>query len=173
MENEINLKAGRISLNLHPGEFSLPADLLRLTEHTLEILDARLEELLGFGLNEAEVNLNILSDHEIREINSEHRHKDKATDVLSFPLNENPRRGDYEMFEGRLELGDILIADGVCAAQASSNGLSFSQEFVHLFAHGFLHLCGYDHEENEEEDRLMRGLEDEIMAELEERKGGS
>ena len=170
MENEINLKAGRISLNLHPEEFSLPADLLRLCEHTLEILDAKLEDLLGFGLTEAEVNLNIISDDDIRSINLEHRNKDKATDVLSFPLNDNPRRGEYDLFNGKLELGDILIAEGVCSQQAKENGLTFSQEFVHLFAHGFLHLCGYDHEENAEEDKLMRDLEDSIMRELEKKR---
>lgn len=170
MENEINLKAGRISLNLHPEDFSLPADLLRLCEHTLEILDAKLEKLLGFGLICAEVSLNIMSDDDIRSINLEHRNKDKATDVLSFPLNENPRRGEYDLFNGKLELGDILIAEGVCAKQAKENGLSFSQEFVHLFTHGFLHLCGYDHEENEVEDKLMRDLEDSIMKELEEKR---
>ncbi len=173
MENEINLQAGRISLNLHPEEFSLPSNLLPLLGHNLEVLDARLEELLGFGLTEAEVNLSIVSDHEMKKINHEHRGIDKSTDVLSFPLNENPRRGDYDLFEGRLELGDIIIADGVCAIQAHENHLNFSQEFVHLFTHGFLHLCGYDHEENEEEDKLMRGLEDQIMEGLKKRRGGS
>lgn len=166
MENEINLKAGKLTLNVHFEESVFSDVLESLLEKNLEILNRKVDSLLKKEFSSLEANLNIVSDQEIKEINLEYRNKDRPTDVLSFPLQENARRGDYDEFEGHLELGDIFVAIGVCNKQAAENDLSFEQEFVHLFTHGFLHLCGYDHEENEEEDKLMRKLESDIMDEI-------
>lgn len=166
MENEINLKVGKLTVNIYTAEISLSDELKSLMEGTMHVLERRLDALLGQSFSSLEANLNIVDDDEIRELNAQYREKDKATDVLSFPLQENVRRGEFDDFEGHLEMGDVFVATGVCEKQASENGLSFEEEFVHLFAHGFLHLAGYDHEENEEEDKLMRRLEDEIMETL-------
>ena len=166
MENEINLEVKNLGLNLFPGESHPSEKLMDLLERNLVVIAGRTQSLLGKSFKRIEINLNIVSDEEIRQINQEYRQKDKATDVLSFPLQENVRRGDFDDFDGHLELGDIFIATGVCAQQANEHNLNFEEEFAHLFTHGFLHLCGYDHEENEVEDKLMRGLESEIMDEL-------
>jgi len=85
------------------------------------------------GKNPAELNaeVNFVSADEIRELNKKWRGKDKATDVLAFPL------GDFNPATGKTELGDIVI----CREMAGE----FSDEF--LFLHGLLHLMGYTHEE--------------------------
>lgn len=174
MEKEINLVQGKLALNVYfTEELSqlVSEELELLLKRALLVLDNKLESDVlanlypepGKVLKRLESNLNIVSDAEIQKINNEYRQKDYATDVLSFPLQENLRRGEFDHFDGHLELGDMFVATGVCERQASENSLSFEQEFVHLFVHGLLHLCGYDHEENEAEDALMRGLEDRVM----------
>lgn len=170
MEKEINLSRGVINLNIFWRGQEPSSALKDLLEDSLEVLNAKRETLLKKKFKSIEANLNIVDDNEIKDINLEYREKDKATDVLSFPLQENVRRGEFDDFDGHLELGDIFVAVGVCSRQAFENGLTFDEEFVHLFIHGFLHLCGYDHEESEEEDRLMRALESEIMDDLAERR---
>ena len=111
-----------------------------------------------------------MSDAEIKEINDETRGKNTVTDVLSFPMEENIRKGDFDDFLPELDVGDILICKSVCEEQARDHNIGFMDEFVHLFMHGFLHCWGYDHELNDEEDKLMRGLEEKLVKKISEFK---
>ena len=121
-------------------------------------------ELEGFE-GSAEVNVSIVDDDMIRQINNEHRHIDSVTDVLSFPLGEN---GVYDVNpeNGAKMLGDIVISIQRAQEQAEQFGHSFQREIGYLTVHSMLHLLGYDHEREEEDRRLMRNLEEEIMQEL-------
>jgi probable rRNA maturation factor len=76
----------------------------------------------------------IASDARVRALNKRFRRKDKATDVLSFPADEQG------------ELGDVVIATGVARRQARTAGHSLQTELRVLALHGLLHLLGYDHE---------------------------
>lgn len=107
-----------------------------------------------------ELSVNIVSDDEIREVNLEHRQKNAPTDVLSFPmLTEETFPGA----EGRTVLGDILISYETCRRQAHEIGHSFEDEMMRLMVHGILHLFGYDHETSEEDARIMKRKEDELL----------
>ncbi len=116
------------------------------------------------------INLSLTSDQEIKEINEESRGKNSITDVLSFPMEENIRLGDYDDFLPELDVGDILICKSVCEAQAKEFNISYMEEFVHLFMHGFLHVWGYDHEINEAEEKLMFKLEEDLVKKISEIK---
>jgi len=76
----------------------------------------------------------LVSDRRIRTLNRAHRHKDMATDVLSFPAGEP------------YELGDVIIAAGIARRQARKAGHPLQTEIRVLALHGLLHLLGYDHE---------------------------
>jgi probable rRNA maturation factor len=82
-----------------------------------------------------------VGDEAIRKLNRQFRGKDYATDVLSFPSEAEP----FEV-EQQKHLGEVVISVQRAAAQARSNGLSFSDEVKQLILHGLLHLSGYDHE---------------------------
>lgn len=82
-----------------------------------------------------EVSALLTSDHEIRRLNRTFRHKDKATDVLSFPAPEFP--------EG--SAGDMAISLDTAAQQAKQHGHALEVELKILLLHGLLHLAGYDH----------------------------
>ena len=125
---------------------------------------------------EAEVSLLITHDEEIREMNREHRGIDRATDVLSFPMLEFERPGDFtgideemsDVFDpesGELMLGDIVISADKVIAQAEEYGHSPKREYAFLIAHSMLHLCGYDHMEDDER-KVMEQKQREIMEKI-------
>ncbi len=122
---------------------------------------------------EAEVNVLFTDNEAIREINRENREIDAPTDVLSFPVGEYPVPGVFDTLEeeqpevfhpetGELMLGDIVISvDRVCS-QAEEFGHSEERELGFLLAHSILHLCGFDHME-EEERLIMEEKQRQIM----------
>ena len=115
----------------------------------------------------------LLTDNEgIHELNRDYRGVDRPTDVLSFPANElSPGQFDAALCEedaetGRLFLGDMAISLEKCEAQAVEYGHSFERELMYLTVHSTLHLLGYDHVDEGEMKRQMRGREDVIMSRL-------
>lgn len=109
------------------------------------------------------INLSICGNYKIKKLNKEFRNKDKVTDVLSFPLQDDVRNNHLDAFFPQVELGDIYISKEVCQKQSKEFNLSFEEEFIHLFIHGVLHLLGYDHEINEAEEKLMFSLEEKLL----------
>lgn len=103
------------------------------------------------------VSLLICGDARIRELNREHRNKDKVTDVLSFPSLENLRK-DRSVHK-ELFLGDLAICHQQTKRQAKTFNISYFDEFIHLFFHGVIHLMGYDHELSPKEEKIMQKWE--------------
>ena len=113
----------------------------------------------------AEVGVSFVNNEQIRELNNEFRHKDAATDVLSFPLGEN---GVYDINEetGAYQLGDVVISVPKAMEQAEQYGHSLQREMGFLTVHSMLHLLGYDHEAGGLEALRMREKEETVMSKL-------
>jgi probable rRNA maturation factor len=116
---------------------------------------------LGEGPRSVELGVRLTTDDEVRALNAEWRGKDKATNVLSFPMAEADELGDGT--EGpELMLGDIVLAHGVCASEAADKAISIEAHASHLLVHGTLHLLGYDHGDDDSaadmEQREVRAL---------------
>lgn len=104
---------------------------------------------------EAQVNLVLTDNEEIKRVNTEFRGIEAPTDVLSFPMIPFEAPADYAIVEedesyfdldsGELLLGDIMISVDKVFAQAEEYGHSVTREFCFLVAHSMLHLLGYDH----------------------------
>ena len=116
----------------------------------------------------------MLTDAEgIRRVNREFRGVNRATDVLSFPLNElTPGSFDPELCEadpdaGVLMLGDMMISIPACEKQGEEFGHGFDREIQYLTVHSILHLLGYDHLDEGEQKRRMRAREKAILGEPE------
>lgn len=90
----------------------------------------------------------VVNDAHMREINFEFRHKDKATDVLSFPqhLPEEIRGTKPPSDTPSPYLGDLVISSETTRTQAKRFGVPVQAELIRLITHGILHLIGYDHE---------------------------
>ena len=110
----------------------------------------------------AEVSVTFTDNEGIRELNREHRDKDSATDVLSFPMY-NFVEGETPADEDTAELGDIVISLERALEQAKEFGHSLKREIAFLTVHSVLHLLGYDHEISEEDEKDMFERQDNIM----------
>lgn len=113
------------------------------------------------------LGLEVTTDSAIKKLNAKYRGKNKATDVLSFPHFEFRSPEKIKDDAGVHFLGDIVISLDTCRRQAAEIGQSTGDEFLRLFTHGFLHLCGYDHELSPAAERKMFRKEDELLEILE------
>ena len=101
---------------------------------------------LGASPRSVEIALRLTNDAEVRALNAQWRGKDKATNVLSFPMAEAGDLAEPGAVDGpELMLGDIVLAHGVCAAEALDKAIPIEAHAAHLMVHGTLHLLGYDH----------------------------
>ncbi len=126
---------------------------------------------------DVEIGLTITDDDGIKELNSQFREIDSPTDVLSFPNVSYEEAGDFSVIEseqkvdlinpdtGRIMFGDIVINENRVRQQALEYGHSEKREFAFLVAHSMLHLCGYDHME-EDEARVMEDKQERVLSDL-------
>ena len=127
-------------------------------------------EYMEFPQN-CEISVMFCDNERIQRLNRNHRSIDRATDVLSFPLFEYDEYGEIIEDEldfnpnGEMLLGDIVISLERAAQQAEEYGHSFQREIGFLTVHSMLHLFGYDHMTDEEEEEMFE-YQREILDEL-------
>lgn len=142
-----------------------------LKGHTIKrVLEIALKRL-GQPSKQLEMSLSVVSPEQIRELNKTYRNVDAVTDVLSFPVAEVNRQvvvlSDFSMDSvnpetDRLNLGDVIICLERAKQQAEEYGHSLKREMCFLALHGLLHLLGYDHIEQADEEQ-MTALQTEIL----------
>ena len=120
------------------------------------------------NVKQTNLTLTLCGKSKIRSLNKTYRNKDKATDVLSFPVHENLRPDNYKVrrdknFLQNLDLGDLIICKDVAKSQAREFKITYGQEIIHLAVHGFLHLLGFDHEISPKEELIMEKLESQLV----------
>lgn len=103
-----------------------------------------------------EIDILLVNNNEIKKINKERRNKETATDVLSFPQN-------IDLISDYTNLGEVVISIEMSKKQAKHLNHTEEYEFYRLLVHGILHLLGYDHELNKEEEEKMFKKEDECL----------
>ena len=101
-----------------------------------------------------EISVTLTSDSRVRALNAKWRSKDKPTNVLSFPMADDRDLVAANISGAELLLGDIILARGVCEAEAADKGIAVEQHASHLLVHGTLHLLGYDHHEDSDADDM-------------------
>ena len=126
---------------------------------------------------DVEIGLTITDNDGIHELNRQFREIDSPTDVLSFPNVSYEEAGDFSVIQGeqkvdllnpdtgKIMFGDIVINEDRVRSQAEEYGHSVKREFAFLVAHSMLHLCGYDHME-EEEAKVMEKKQEDVLGEL-------
>lgn len=114
---------------------------------------------------DAQIDVSIVDDEQIKVLNSEYRDVDASTDVLSFPLGEN---GEYDINpESNLYmLGDVVISIEHALSQADLYGHGADREIAYLTVHSVLHLLGYDHIHSSKEKSVMRAKEEKALSML-------
>jgi probable rRNA maturation factor len=126
------------------------------------IAESAFPQLADFGRT-VELSVRLTGDEQVRALNAHWRGKDQPTNVLSFPMAEERELRDENFADAELLLGDIILAHGVCEAEAADKGVGFDSHATHLIVHGTLHLLGYDHGDERDaadmEAREIRALE--------------
>lgn len=109
-----------------------------------------------------EIAIMLSTNAHVKYLNKTYRNKNKSTNVLSFPINENINETSND---GLTHIGDIILAHDTIMKEAQQEGKKPKDHIIHLIIHGVLHLLGYDHEDEhdaqdmeKEESRLMLAL---------------
>ena len=109
-----------------------------------------------------EISVTLTGNDQVRALNAKWRGKDKATNVLSFPMADERDLTRANLAQSELLLGDIILARGVCESEAAEKGVAVEDHATHLVVHGTLHLLGYDHHDERDavdmEEREARAL---------------
>ncbi len=132
--------------------------MLNIDNHTNFTINRQLIENIVKKHTSRDIDLIICYNSTIKEYNKSYRDKDRATDVLSFPIE-----NDNIMIADIMPLGSIVISIDFVRKKAIELNHSEDNEFTLLFIHGLLHLLGYDHETDSGE---MRRKEEELINEL-------
>jgi probable rRNA maturation factor len=141
----------------------LPIDLSRWSELARCVLDAHEVK------DEVEVSLMFVDEETIAQLRERFMGESGPTDVLAFPIDEEPDRGgrspdqggpgpggELDEEEAPVLLGDVVVCPKVAANNALEQGVSLDDEIALLVVHGLLHLLGMDHEEEDEAQRMER-----------------
>ncbi|ALX48116.1 rRNA maturation RNase YbeY [Lentibacillus amyloliquefaciens] len=148
-------------IDFHDQTNSVPVDDIDLVQRLL-IFAGKKEAITS----EAEVSVTFVSNQEIKEINRNYRQQDRPTDVISFAMQEKVGEEPEIIGEDHpLLLGDIVISVDKAKEQAEEYGHSLERELGFLTVHGFLHLLGYDHM-NEQDEVEMFGRQNVILGEF-------
>lgn len=113
------------------------------------------------------VGISLTDPANIKRLNGEYRHIESETDVLSFPMFEKNEIEEMRTHKNEYEeaLGDIVISVQRVTEQAIDYGHSFERELAYMVVHGFYHLMGEDHMEEDEKAR-MRAKEENVLKQL-------
>ena len=125
---------------------------------TAEVRAASEAMLRALKLPRAELSVLLCDDATIHALNRDYRKKNKSTDVLAFAM----REGDDGHLAGDL-LGDVIISLETATRQAKERGVVTRDEVMMLLAHGLLHLLGWDHQ-TDADDQRMRAETDRMLA---------
>jgi probable rRNA maturation factor len=103
---------------------------------------------------------------QVHKLNQDYRHKDKPTNILSFPMIQADMLDIVaDTNDGEILLGDMILAHETCAAEAAEKGIPLPRHVTHLIIHGTLHLLGFDHIDDIEAQH-MEALEVKALASL-------
>ena len=136
------------------GQRKIKLDTALLKSHSLAVLQS-------LDKTQSELSILLTNDEKIRSLNCDYRGKDRPTDVLSFPQED-----DMEDESGNSWLGDVVISVETASRQAEDHHLTLDQELMLLIIHGVLHLLGFDHEQSKKDAAFMKKTTRKLFQEL-------
>lgn len=129
---------------------------------------AKAEFLLQeLGYDDFDLGVWFTTNKTIRTFNRDYRHKDKPTDIISFPFYPNLKAGEriHATSEDEKNIGDIIISLEYVVKEAQELGFVFQEWLDHILVHGICHLLGHDHY-TEEKDIVMTAIEQTLLKKL-------
>ncbi len=140
----------RLTLSLQFGRFD------GVAEHRAALPRQKIMRWLRHALDtDGELTVRIVGAEEGRALNRDYRHKDYATNVLTFDYTQEP-----------VVVADLVLCAPVVAREATEQGKTLQQHYAHLLVHGALHAQGWDHETSASDAEAMEAREIEVLAGL-------
>jgi len=141
----------QLSLSLQFGR-----DIDDIAAHRAVLTRSRVTRWIRHALAlDAEITVRIVGSSEGRQLNQQYRHKDYATNVLTFDYAQEP-----------VVVADLVLCAPVVAREAQEQNKTLEEHYAHLLVHGTLHAQGWDHETGEEDAQEMEDYETAILQEL-------
>ncbi len=132
-------------------EVAIHKDIVKMSEYIFEdstiISKSCLKE---YSYNTVCFDIVLVNNEEIHRINKEYRQKDSPTDVITFAIFADSPKEEQYIFDGEVNLGEIIVSLDKIEEQSKENNVSFNDELYFLVAHGILHLLGFDHQTEED-----------------------
>ena len=148
-------RLGRVEINIRNKSKSNIITTHRLKKITNNVVKLVLDEK---GRSSAEISVVFVDDAEMKTLNKRYRGFNKTTDVLAFPMNE----GKFAAINPDL-MGDVAISVPTARKQSDAHDHSLERELTVLLIHGLLHLLGYDHATDQEEEAMREQETDFLM----------
>lgn len=136
--------------NIYPqfpvDDLKLHKDVIKMTEFIFQDEDIIKKSCLS-DLKYSVISFDIVlsTNEKIHEINREYRDKDSPTDVITFAVFADSPEDERFIFDGEINLGEIIVSLDRIKEQATENNVSFEDEIYFIISHGILHLLGFDH----------------------------
>ncbi|MBO3091657.1 rRNA maturation RNase YbeY [Schleiferilactobacillus harbinensis] len=151
-----------MNLDVYDDDHLLDSDSLAMVKDLVEFAGKQLHLK-----EDTEMSITFVTKERIREINNQYRNVDRATDVISFAIEDGDDDSEFgEPLEALADLprniGDLFISPAIAREQAERYGHSFARELGYTTVHGFLHLNGYDHIKKADE-AVMIPLQERIL----------
>jgi probable rRNA maturation factor len=144
-----------------PGEVSVSNHQTKIPIHTGEVGRAAKKILSALGYESYDLSVVLVADEEITRLNRRYFHRNRPTNVISFPM----AGGEPSGLPTRV-LGDVVISAETASRQAGEAGRRREEEILFLLIHGILHLVGYDHEGADKAQEEMEGKEEQLFSSL-------
>lgn len=148
---------------------SVDFDAIKIAEEVKDLTFDYIESEVSKGKHELLslkktflLNVCLSNNEAVHKLNKEFRGMDKPTNVLSFANIDDEEFWDTLADGDEIELGDIILAFETLRAEADVKKISLYAHYCHLLVHGFLHILGYDHQDDKDAEE-MEGLETEIL----------
>ncbi len=147
-------------ITIKNSQRSIPVKINTLRQAIAQMLERA-------GYPDFDINILLTTDATIRRYNKQFRHKDKATDILSFPFYPSLKAGEHirATTSDEKNLGDLIISVAYAHKDAQKIGRELTAHLIRLCAHGLAHVLGYDHETDSDwakmqkfEVRLLEGF---------------
>ncbi len=141
-----NEQLNNIGLNFEIDEESIYKNVKKISDYLLTNKQIYNNSCLNnFTFETVTFDIVLCNNEEIHRINKEYRKKDSATDVITFALFADSSDDEKFVFDGEIQLGEIIVSLEKIQEQADENNITFEDELYYIIAHGILHLLGYDH----------------------------
>lgn len=147
----LNILLENIYENYEIDEVKVHNNIVKMADYIFQNKDIISNSCLSkYKYDVISFDIVFVNNEEIHRINKDYRYKDSPTDVITFSIFADSPEEERYIFDGEINLGEIIVSLDKIEEQSKENNVTFFDELYYLVSHGILHLLGFDHQSEEE-----------------------